>query len=144
MVSGQVVGGRKGGFTLIELMLAITVLVVALLAAVASHVSSYNLLRTSSETNAAMADLRGAMEDILTLNTSLQNLPAAGSEFANGQPIAKYAGKSFPTENIVATYPGYAGGAAIPDPLQIVLTITWNDYVGRPRTMRIATMKTKQ
>ena len=140
MVGRHTGGAKRGGFTLIELMLAITLLVVAMLAAVTSHVSSYNLLRTSSQTNAAMADLRGAMEEALL--QPIDNLPLAGSLFANGQPIAKYAGKSFPTENVVATYPGYAGGA-VPDPLQIVLTITWNDYAGRPRTMTVATMKTK-
>jgi len=67
-----------------------------------------------------------------------------GSEFENGQPIAKYTNKSLTNETIVATYPGYAGGAPVPDPLQIVLTITWNDFVGRPRTITIATMKTKR
>ena len=113
-----------------------------MLAAVASHVSSYNLLRTSSETNAAMADLRGAMEEVLTLNVSLANLPLAGSPFENGQPVAKFANRSLANENIVATYPGYVAGVPVPDPLQIVLTITWNDFVGRPRTMSVATMKT--
>ena len=132
----------RGGFTLIELMLAITVLVVAMLAAVASHVSSYNLLRTSSETNAAMADLRGAMEELLL--EGILTLPLAGEPFENGQPIPKYTNKSLTNESIVPTYPGYAGGATVPDPLQIVLTISWNDYVGRARTMTVATMKTKQ
>ena len=130
---------RCAGFTLIEMMLAITVLVVAMLAAVASHVSSYNLLRTSAETNTAMADLRGAMEEVLL--QPIAGLPLAGSTWQNGQPIARFTGLNLPNEQVVITYPGFVAGGTVPDPLQIVLTISWNDYAGRPRTLTIETMK---
>jgi len=119
-------------------MLAVTVLVVAMIAAVSSHVSSYNLLRTSSETNVAMADLRGAMEEILLQN--IDSLPIAGSPYAQGQAIARYTNKELPGETLVATYPNWGGGA-VPNPLQIVVTATWNDFAGRPRSLLLATIK---
>jgi hypothetical protein len=126
---------------LIELMMGVVILVVAICSAMATQVIAHNLLRTSRESNTAMADLQGAMELAILQNPA--SLPIAGSEFASAVPIARFNGLHLRNETITATYPGYAPGAAVPDPLQVVMTIQWNDYAERARTMRLATLRTR-
>lgn len=132
---------RKRGFTLMELMIAITILLVAVLSTFVSQLSSHNLIRTSRETNSAIADLQAAMERVLL--RPADQIPLAGAaNYPPGQPIAMFDGLHLSGETIVPSYPGFAGGA-VPDPLPIVLTLAWNDFKGRPRTMRLASMKTR-
>lgn len=133
---------RRGdaGFTLVELMIAIVVLLVAVLGTFAAQFRSRELLQTSRETAIAMADLQAAMEQVLL--RPVDQIPVASSAYADGQPIAAYTDLHLSGQRIVADYPGYAGGA-IPDPLPIVLTMTWNDPRGRPRTETLRSMKTR-
>ena len=135
-------GGRRasGGFTLVELMIAITVMMVAVLATFVTQLSSHNLMRTARDTNVAMGDLQAAIEQVLVFPCN--QLPQPTGRFPNGQAIAAFDGLHLANERIVVTYPGYAGGA-IPDPLQIVLTLTFNDHAGRQRVLRLASMKTR-
>ncbi|MFN0242116.1 MAG: prepilin-type N-terminal cleavage/methylation domain-containing protein [Planctomycetota bacterium] len=131
----------RQGFTLVEMMIAITVLAVAVLSTFITQISSHNLMRTSRETNVAMADAEAAMDRLLLL--PVDEIPVAGSLFAAGQPVAAFTNLHLDNETIVPTYPGFAGVGAIPDPLQIVLTVTWNDYAGRQRIIRLSSMKTR-
>lgn len=132
--------GRKGS-TLIELMLGTTVLVVALLGAVSAAATIDASLRTSRETNQASADLAQAMERLLLVQPAL--LPIPGSAFQADVPLADFEGLNLPDERIVPTYPNYVPGLAVPDPLEIVTTITWTDFRGRTRTMRATTLRTR-
>lgn len=132
--------GRRAGFTLIELMIAITVLLVAVLGTFVSQLKARELMQTSRETSIAMADLQGAMEQILLRPVDL--IPVASSAYADDQPIAAYTDLHLPNQRIVADYPGFSGGA-VPDPLPIVLTMTWTDPRGRPRTKTLRSMKTR-
>ena len=43
---------------------------------------------------------------------------------------------------MVATYPNY-DGVTVPDPLEIVITVSWNDALGRARTLRVGSIKTR-
>ena len=130
-----------GGFSLIELMMGVVILVVAICAAISSQVVAHNLLRTSRETDLAMSDLSGAME--LAILQAPASLPIAGSAFESGIPIARFANLHLRHENITATYPGYAAGGTVPDPLQIVMTIQWDDYLQRARTLSLSTLRTR-
>lgn len=141
MESGTKQGSARAGFTLIELMIAITVLLIAVLSTYAAQISARNLLRTSRETSAAIADLQTAMDGALSL--SVGQMPIAGSAYAENTPIPAFEGLHLSGESIVTTYPTYTVGGAIPDPLQIVMTLTWNDFKGRQRTMRLSSMKTR-
>jgi hypothetical protein len=126
---------------MIELMMAVVILVVAISAAIGAQLIGNNLLRTSRESNTALSDLQGAME--LVILQAPASLPVAASEFANGVPIARFNNLHLRNEVITATYPGFVVGAAVPDPLQIVMTIQWNDYMNRPRTLALATVRTR-
>jgi prepilin-type N-terminal cleavage/methylation domain-containing protein len=130
---------RRRGFTIIELMMATVLLVVAVAAALSGQILSFNLLKTSRETNLAMSDAQAALE--LMLATFKDDLAVAGS-YAHGVPIAAFNGLHLENEVVTPTYPNYVAGAPVPDPLQIVVTVNWDDWAGRPRTVRLASLKT--
>ena len=134
-------GSRSAGFSLYELMIAIGILLVAVLATLQSQTTSLNLVHTTHETDTATSDLQAAMEQILL--RSPDQIPIAGSPFEAGLPIAAFTNLHLRNERLVPTYPGYAGGPTVPDPLQIQLLLTWNDYRGRPRRMQIASSRTR-
>ena len=129
----------RGGFSLLETLIAITVLMVAVMSAMSSQVTSMNLMRTNRESNAAMTDLETAMEGLLVLDT-LQEIVTLNPD---GQAIAAFNGLNLPNETIIPTYPGLAGGGAVPDPLEINLNMTWTDWRGRQRSLQLATMKAR-
>jgi len=128
----------RGGFSLLETMIAISVLMIAVLSAVSSQVTSVNLLRTNRESNAAMTDLERAMEALLleeTLDEIVANNPA-------GVPLPAFAGLNLPNETVIPTYPGVVGGV-VTDPLEIVVNMTWSDWRGRQRSLQLATMRAR-
>lgn len=129
----------RSGMTLIELMVTITILVVVWGGAMASQMAASDLVMTGRETSIASADLQSCMERALSMAHA--EIPLPGSDFESGQPIELYQELHFGGQSIVATYPGYVVGQPVPDPLAIVLTMTWNDFDGRPRTMQLSTMR---
>lgn len=131
----------RAGMTIIELTLTIVILVIVWGGALSSQLAASDLVQTGRETAIASADLQSCMERVLVM--PITEIPIAGSAFESGQPIALYEELHLDSERVVATYPGYAPGGAVPDPLTIVLTITWRDFDGRQRTMDLATQKTR-
>ena len=130
--------GAGAGFTLLEVMLAISVLLIAVMAAMSTQVSSMNLLRSSEEMTTAMTDLHVAMEELL-VTPQIANIPVV---FPAATPIPAFTNLNLDGESIVPTYPG-VGAGPVPDPLEIVLTLTWNDWRGRAMTASVATMVTQ-
>jgi hypothetical protein len=122
-------------------MIAIGILLVAVLATIQSQITSLNLVQTTHETDTATSDLQAAMEQILL--RSPDQIPITGSPFEAGLPIAAFSNLHLRNERMVPTYPNYAGGPTVTDPLQIQLTLSWNDFRGRPRTMGIASTRTR-
>lgn len=136
-------GPRRRGsaaFSLVELAVALTVLLTAMLAAMRTQLTSVDLIRTRHETALAAADLRTSMEGLLRLPRA--SIPLPDGPYAPDQPIAEFEGLHLNGESIVPSYPGYTSGGPIPDPLPIVLTVTWTDFAGRSRTLRLATLRT--
>lgn len=125
---------------MVELMIAATILMVAVLSTFVAQIGSHNLVKVAHETNTGMADLQAAMEAVLL--RPVNEIPIPSSPFKPNTPIAAFNNLHLNGESIVPTYPGYAGGI-VPDPLQIVLTLTFKDHKGRQRTMKLASMKTR-
>ena len=100
----------------------------------------FELGRTSQETLTAAADLESAMEALLLL--PIEEIPDPAGPYAPGQPIAAFEGLHLEDERIVATYPNMTG-ADVPDPLEIRLTLTFQDYAGRARSLSIASLRTR-
>jgi prepilin-type N-terminal cleavage/methylation domain-containing protein len=132
---------RRAGFTLIEMMIAIIVLLVAVMATFTSQLRARELMQTSRETNIAMSDLQSAMERMLL--RSADELPVAGSLYEDDTAIAAYDGLHLPNEQILVDYPGYVLGGPVPDPLPIVLRLNWTDSRGRPRFLSLRSMTTR-
>ena len=131
---------RQAGFGLVELVVALSIASIVILGVGLTQAASVELNRTSNETNLAVADLRTAMEEILSL--SLEEVPDVGGPYAPGIPVAAYSDLHLDGERLVVSYPNYAGGD-VPDPLEILVTVTWNDFAGRPRSVSMATWMTR-
>lgn len=136
--SGTRAVGRQSGFSMLELVVAIAILLVSTLAAFASQVRSFELMDSSRASASAMTDLEVCMEELLT--RTADEMPVA---FPPGDAVPGFEDLHLPAESIVPQYPGYVAGGAVPDPLEIVLTATWNDGRGRPQRATLATIKTR-
>jgi prepilin-type N-terminal cleavage/methylation domain-containing protein len=134
-------GAKRAGFTMVEVMVAIGVLLVAVVTAFGSQLTSYGLMTSSREDNAAIADLAACMEEVML--RTVDSLPVAGSKYEHGAPIVAYEGLHLRDQRIVATYPGYVAGGVVPDPLTIVLTATWSDTRGRARRVELRSLKVR-
>lgn len=132
---------RSGGFTMVEMIVAIAVMLIAVLATSVAQVSALRLQDGARETAKALADLESAMESVLS--KQVETIPVAGSPYQAGQPIAAYEKLHLKNQRIVPSYPGYTAGGVVPDPLTIVLTATWTDRRGAPRRAVLRGMKTR-
>ncbi len=118
---------------MVELMFAIGVFLVAIVAAYASQVTSADLVSTSRETKVAVAELRTAMEELLG-----EPFDDLAVDYPDGQTIPAYDDRVLEGQRIQVVYP--APGA---DPLEIQLVMSWNDFRGRPRNMTMSSMRTR-
>jgi len=130
----------KRGISLVELMVAVTVLTLAILGTLTTQASCRKLSKTGRETTRAVADLQSAMEEILLL--PIEDIPHEDGDYAPGLPIARFTDLHLNGETITPTYPGLGGGV-VPDPLEIILTCQWIDHGGRARTLTFANLKTR-
>jgi hypothetical protein len=122
-------------------VIAFGVLLIAVISALSSQLTSMRLMSSSRETAIAMSDLQGCMERLLLRPT--ESIPVPGSEFEAGQPVAAYTNLHLGNETIVPAYPGYVLGGDVPDPLPIVLTLDWTDPQGHGRSLTLRSMKTR-
>jgi len=125
---------------LLELLVAATVMTMAVLGSLSAHAGSQNLTRSARETGRAVSDLQAAMEGLLLV--PLEDVVDAAGPWAPGAPVAEFEGLHLRGERIVTTYPNYDGGT-VPDPLEVVLTVTWLDPRGGTRTLSLSTLKTQ-
>ena len=126
------------GFSMVEMLVAIGVVMVTTLAGFVTQVQSFDLIDSSRDSVVAVTDLEVCVEEVLA--TSADGIPDA---FPAGAPIAAYSGLHLPNQIIVPTYPNYAGIGDVPDTLEIVLTMTWDDRRGRPQILTVTTAKTR-
>lgn len=122
-------------------MVAIVVLSIVWGGAMASQLVAGDLVQTGRETAVASSDLQACLERMWLEPT--EGLPRPGSNFEHEQPVPMFEGLHLASQRIVATYPGYTPGGAVPDPLPIQLTVTWLDFKGRPRVLRLNSMRVR-
>ena len=137
MQLGLRAGGKTGGFSLLELTFAIAILAIAVGAVFVGLRGAYELMRTSRESSIAAGDMQAAFEELRSL--SPQDLPLPGSPYQEGLPVTAFTDLHLSNQLLVAQYPDYLPGGEVPDPLVVVLTMSWLDPKGRARSMRMAT-----
>lgn len=116
-----------------------SILTVGVMASFSSQVGSMELMRTSRETQVATLDLRAAMEDLLTRTPNFL-VEHVSSPYLPGESVEAFDDLHLSNQRIVTTYPNWTEGDAVPDPLQVVLTCTWNDFEGRERQLALRTV----
>jgi hypothetical protein len=126
---------------MVEVMVAIGVLMVAVVTAFGSQLTSFRMMSSSREDNAAIADLAACMEEVIL--EAPAGLPLVGSLYEHGVPIAAFEGLHLREQRIVATFPGYVVGGAVPNPLTIVLTATWRDSRGLARRLELRSLRVR-
>jgi len=157
---------RSTGLTLVELMVASAILMIAVAGSIASQLSADRLVRTSQQTAAASADLQACMEQVRLwsfndLDSVLSHVDAA-QVIGNNNYVAPVGGgpedqlvgsfvgllNGFDSlhlqgQRVSASFPNFVVGGAVPDPLEVRLTCTWADIQGRNRQLRLSSLKTK-
>ena len=137
MVIGAMWGtGRcRGGFTILELMLAMTVMTVGLVAAFGGQVGTQQVIRQSKETQLVLTRLETVMEYIHAQKP--EDLPT-DPVVAHGQTAPLDDDLGLRDLQIITLYQGYVPGLDPPDPLHFTVTGSWTDFEGRNRTMTLA------
>jgi Tfp pilus assembly protein PilV len=119
----------QAGHSLVEVLIAGTILVTALLASVRNQISSLALLESSRDTEVATELLRAAMDECFLASNA--ELADAGGAYAPG--VALDLPEALEGQQLVYTLPGYAGGA-VPAFLEVQFQLTWTSSSGLPRT----------
>lgn len=123
---------RKQGFSLIELIIAISIVVPVLLGAIGLNVYVFRMNETSRRAVVALQDAHTVIERIR--NTSETSLAQVTSIYPSGQAVSGFS--NLPSEQVTVTYPN-----ASADPLAITVTVSWTDRQG-PMTRSLATQVT--
>lgn len=128
------------GFGLVEVMVAVSVLALAFAYSAQLQGGAMSLIQSNQDSMTATADLQAAME--LVLLTPHDNIPVL-------YPAGIYSGNTafrsitwpehLRNEQITVAYPD--GTTA--DPLEIQITITYQDIKGRTRSASLTTLKTR-
>ncbi|MEM9380527.1 MAG: type II secretion system protein [Planctomycetota bacterium] len=132
---------RRAGFTMLEMLISISVLLVATVAAFGSQIASFGVIDSSRDASVAMTELEVCMERMLAI--SADEVVDPNGDYTAGQPVAEFNELHLSGESIVPSYPNYAGAGAPPDPLDVVLTATWLDRRGRPQRLTLSTQITR-
>ena len=133
--------GPRSGVTMIEVIIAISVLLVAVVGAYSSQLASLGLVEQSRASTVAMTDLSACMEQVMASSAEL--LPLPGSDFAHGGSVAAFEDLHLRDERIVVSYPGYQLNAEVPNPLQILITASWTDNRGREHQETLSSLRAR-
>ena len=134
---------ESAGVTLVELLLAIAVLLIAGVGLIGSYHSALHLTEISQQASLAVNDLKDIMERIKTTPfTQLQaNFPSGVADGPGG--AAAYTnvvgGYTLNTEQITVTH----NPSTVADPRELVVQITWTNR-GRAYQRSISTMRASQ
>jgi|GEM_PF-4167872 len=128
---------RTSAFTFVEVLIAITLMVIGFLGIFASMYASALLRETANETNIAVFKAQTTTEYIfgIPFDTVPTVFPAGNPVNVNALVDSNLMNDfQLSNEQISVTYPG--GTAA--DPLRFVVTVTWTSRMGTQRTETIS------
>ena len=128
--------GSRGGFTLLELMIAITVMAIGLAAAFGGQISTHRVIEQSRDTQLALTQLEAVAEAVIAEVPG--DLPTH-ENYGAGQAVQLATESGLMDLTIVCRYPNWAAGGEVPDPLMVDIEATWTDSERRPRTLTLST-----
>ena len=132
--------GSKG-MTLLEIMVASVIFVTAVIGVASAIVTAANLISTSRYRDIAVADLRNMMEKIGTtpFDSITTRFPDDVVDGPSSNPYsALLGGYTLTNEAITVSYED-----ASADPLEILVTVTWQDKRGRAYNASMSTFRTR-
>ncbi len=128
--------------SLVEVLIAIAVFSIGVVALLSSIVSVFFLLESSKNQALALSDVRSIMERIRATPYSnmLTDFPDATVNGPSGSKrySTVLGGYGLGTENMTVTYTNSAT-----DPLEVKVTARWRDRFGRSETLALSTYKTR-
>jgi Tfp pilus assembly protein PilE len=137
---------RQDGFTMVELLFAVAVLIVSGVWMLSAYHSALQTTAMSQQWKVAVNDLHDMMERIKStpfaqLNASFPNGTANGTANAYATVVGTY---TLNGESITVTHFDLAGAPSITaDPRELVVTIQWTDK-GRTYTKTVRTMRSSK
>ena len=132
----------SGGFTFVEVLVAVTLLIIGFLGIYATMFSSALLRETANETNIAIFKLQATTEYIFSLpfdditDVFPDGAPVNVSPFLDNNPDNNFL---LSNESVAVTYPD----PGTSDPLQFVVTITWTSRMGTDRDEHISCARSR-
>ncbi len=129
------------GITLVEILLAITIMVFTTVAIMQFYLSSLALSETNKEATVAMAHLTNMMEAIkcTPFSNMLTDFPNGVSDGTiNNNYATLVGGYVLKDEHIVVSYVNPSI-----DPLEIMVSVSWQDRGRVTRTKYLATKRTR-
>ena len=123
---------------MIELVVAITILLIGTLAAFGTQVVSGQIIDSSEDITIVVSDLETCMEEML-----LQSADDMPSHYPEGVEVPGYSNLHVAAQEITPEYLNWSAGDAIPDVLEIELTATWFDGSGRVQRQTLLTTKAR-
>ena len=138
------------GVTLMELLIVVTVLIVAILGLWATFITTLNSIIQAQELTVAADDLKDVFEKIMNVPfpQASRVFDQAAEDTEDGQDSVSaqaIGGFVLGNETITITYPQVASPtpvASLPDPLEISVTISWTSKVGRLLSKTMKTIRT--
>ena len=125
---------QKRGFTLMEVVLALAILIPAVFAIIGANHYMIRMSESSRRITTALQDAHTLIERIR--NTSEQGLNQVTAAYPSGGAVAGFL--NLPGEQITVTYP-----SASADPLAITVMVNWTDQ-GRAMSRSLSTQVTQR
>lgn len=126
---------EKLGFTILELMIGVVVLVIALVGLIAAYIGCFTLNNSARNLTIAINDAQCVIEEIRDVNIPANIVTEDWTAWAANDPPAGGGCNRLDNEAIAVTYP--SGTEAMP--LEILVTVTWTEK-NRQRSTRAATL----
>jgi type II secretory pathway pseudopilin PulG len=124
------------GSSLVELLIAASMLAISMMAALRSQISSVQLMKEARETEVAVQVLHEAMAQALLATND--DLATGGGDYA--PDVALDTSLTLKDQDVRYTLPGYGGGA-VPACLTIRFQLSWTSRSGIARTMTLVGTK---
>lgn len=131
---------QKKGISLIEALLAIAIIVIASTGILQFYIANFSLYNTNKERGMSLAHLANIMEKIkcTPFNDLTVDFPNAVADGPQNSYSAIVGGYTLNNEHITVSYIDPAD-----DPLEINITLDWQDARGVNRTEGISTKRTR-